>query len=204
MSRRLAKQLASAFALLPLLAWLFSVLIAGNFGVVDPGELYRSAQLRPSQLAQVTQEYGLRAVLNLRGAYPGVPWYDEELATASALGVQHLDLRFSATEEASLAEMDALVDALRRAPKPLLVHCMGGADRTGLAVALYRYAVQGEASELAKTGLSAWYGHLPYLGSRTGAMDRSFARYVAARPRGGRGGSPARAPAGTSATPKAV
>lgn len=189
MRRRLAQLLGSAFALLPLLAWLFSVLVAGNFATVEAGDLYRSAQLRPSQLAQVTQEHRLRSVLNLRGAHLGAPWYDEELNAASTLGLQHLDLRFSANEEATLAQMDELVDALRRAPKPVLVHCMGGADRTGLAVALYRYAVRGEDSGQAQTGLSARYGHFPYLGSSTGAMDRSFARYVAAHPRGGGGGS---------------
>lgn len=170
--------------------WLSYLLVCGNFYVVDAGVLYRSAQPDASRLERYAGEHHLRAVLNLRGGHPDAGWYGEELATADRLGIVHLDLPFSATEEATLAQMDELVQTMRSAPKPLLVHCQGGADRTGLAVALYRYAIQHEAPQQAQSGLSPLQGHLPYLGSRTGAMDRSFALYVASRPPGAEPAAP--------------
>ena len=40
--------------------------------------------------------------------------------------------------EPSPDELGAILDAIERAPKPVLVHCTHGEDRTGLVVALYR------------------------------------------------------------------
>lgn len=185
---RRAVRFALPLLLVPLLGWLSYLLLAGNFYTVDAGVLYRSAQPSGARLERYVQDHHLRTVLNLRGAHPTADWYTEELAAASRLGVAHLDLRFSANEEATLKQMDELVEAMRSAPKPLLIHCMGGADRTGLAVALYRYAVLHEPPQQARAGLSPLYGHLPYLWSRTGAMDSSFARYVELRPAGAASG----------------
>jgi hypothetical protein len=64
-------------------------------------------------------------------------------------------------------------------PKPMLIHCWGGADRTGLASALYLYGVKHQGSDQAAEQLSWRYGHLPYLWwSKTRAMDNTFNRYV--------------------------
>jgi protein tyrosine/serine phosphatase len=182
--KRLALVGLSLLASLSLLGWLYYLLVGGNFYVVDPEVLFRSAQPDAQRLERYAGEHHLRTVLNLRGGHPDAGWYVEELGATERLGMVHLDLRFSATEEATLEQMDELVQTMRSAPKPLLVHCMAGADRTGLAVALYRYAIQHQPPEQAQAGLSPLQGHLPYLGSRTGAMDRSFARYVASRTAG--------------------
>lgn len=40
-------------------------------------------------------------------------------------------------------ELDSIVDSIIAAPKPVLVHCQHGQDRTGLAIAAYRVSVQG-------------------------------------------------------------
>jgi protein tyrosine/serine phosphatase len=71
-----------------------------------------------------------------------------------------------------------ILDIVRRAPKPLLIHCMSGADRAGLVAALYDYAIAGESADKADGQLSLAYGHFPYLTSRTGAMDASFWAFV--------------------------
>ncbi len=56
-------------------AWLNSLLVDHailrlswrNWGVVEPGRLYRSNHPLPWQLAQAKRRYGLRSVVNLRG-----------------------------------------------------------------------------------------------------------------------------------------
>ena len=43
----------------------------GNFHVVAEGQVYRSRQLDPEELARHVHHYGIRSVLNLRGKNPG-------------------------------------------------------------------------------------------------------------------------------------
>jgi protein tyrosine/serine phosphatase len=81
--------------------------------------------------------------------------------------------------EASMEQMDKIVKIIRDAPKPLLIHCKAGADRTSLASALYMYAIKKDID--AEKQISIIYGHFPWLGSKTSAMDRSFERYMKMR-----------------------
>ena len=135
--------------------------------------------LRPpsGQLEHVITEHGIRSVLNLRGSHPHADWYDDEVATADALGVAHYDFALSAKRRATPAAMQELIAIVRAAPKPLLIHCKSGADRTGLVAALYRFAVEGDTAEDAATELSLQYGHFPWLTSKSGAMNDSFRAY---------------------------
>ena len=106
-------------------------------------------------------------------------WYYAETNAALKLGVQYYDYQLSASHELTDAEMEKLVNMVRNAPKPLLIHCKSGADRTGLVGALYLYSVEGKPAETADHELKLLYGHVPYLFWRnTIAMDHSFWRYV--------------------------
>src|SRR5438105_1672086 len=71
-------------------------------------------------------------------------------------------------------QIDEVLNIIRNAPKPLLVHCTSGADRSGLVSALYRLADEGASVDQADRQLSLIYGHFPYLTSRSKAMDDSF------------------------------
>lgn len=170
-----------------LAAYCGGVVWAGNFHTVAEGQLYRSAQLDKRDLADVIAVHNIRSILNLRGAHPGEGWYDDEVATADARQVTHYDVPISASRPVAPETMQRLVEILRAAPKPLLIHCKSGADRTGLVAALYRYVVKGQTGPEAETELSIIYGHFPYLMSRSGAMDESF-RVWAQRHRAGEGG----------------
>src|SRR5690606_10987191 len=55
-----------------------------NFSVVVPGELYRSAQPSPQELDYFKARYGIRSVLNLRGAKKNEKWYLDEIAAAKS------------------------------------------------------------------------------------------------------------------------
>ncbi len=119
--------------------------------------------------------------MNLRGAKPEAAWYRHELEFSTAHGLPHYDFAMSANKSPSVAEMKQLVALMRNAPKPLLVHCKNGSDRSGLAAALYLLAVENRPAEVAAGQLSLWYGHFPWLTSRTGAMDAALADFVAAK-----------------------
>jgi protein tyrosine/serine phosphatase len=85
-------------------------------------------------------------------------------------------LALSANTELDLKQVADLVEALRDAPKPLLIHCRAGSDRTGLASALY-VASHGGTYRDACEQLSLYYGHFPYFGSKSVAMDVTLERF---------------------------
>ena len=154
------------------------IIYEGNFHAVSPGILYRSAQPDAAELQLAARQYGIKSVLNLRGPNAGSPWYDDEVGASHALGLKHYDYAISAKRFVTRRQVADIVNILRQAPKPLLIHCMSGADRAGLVAALYRYAVDGASAQQADEQLSLAYGHFPYLTSRSGAMDASFWGYV--------------------------
>ncbi|MBB5745200.1 dual specificity protein phosphatase family protein [Brevundimonas variabilis] len=132
----------------------------GNFHTVARGEAFRSAQPSPAKLERYVRDHGIRTVINLRGANPSDAWYQEEVAAADQLGLNHIDFRMSARRGITNGEALQLIEIMRDAPKPLLIHCESGADRTGLASALYAAAIAGLGEEAAERHLSIRYGHV--------------------------------------------
>lgn len=156
-------------------AWAGYLQLTGNIHQVQPG-VYRSKQLEAGTLATFVREKGIRTVLNLRGNGGDEAWYVAEGHAVTSAGARLVDLQMSANNEPDDARLRQLVATLRTVEKPVLVHCNGGADRTGLASALYELLVAGKSAEEAAGQLSFRYGHFPWLGSETIAMDRAFWR----------------------------
>jgi protein tyrosine/serine phosphatase len=151
----------------------------GNQHTSIEGELYRSGQPTGEDIERLTAKYGIKSIINLRGDNSGSDWYEEEVATAKALGLAHFDFRMKAAHELTNEQAFALIDLMQKAPKPLLIHCRAGADRTGLAAALYVAAVSKGGEEAAENQLSLRYGHLPYFPffwTEAQAMYRTFER----------------------------
>jgi protein tyrosine/serine phosphatase len=155
----------------------------GNLHAVSEGVLYRSAQLSKAEIGSAARTYGIKSMLNLRGAHTGQAWYDDEIAASGELGIAHYDYPLSAKRLVTGGQIADILDIVRRAPKPLLIHCRSGADRSGLVAALYRFAETGASPAEADRELSLIYGHFPYLTSRTRAMDDSFWAFVAEKAR---------------------
>lgn len=147
--------------------------LSGNFHEIIPGVLYRSAQPTPSSLESYIKQYGIKSVVNLRGPSKR-DWYVEEVATTKRMNAEHIDFQMSAGRELTPAESEKLIALLRDAPKPMLIHCMAGADRTGLASVIYLQQIANVDEDDAEWQLSPVYGHinLPFL--RAYAMDRTW------------------------------
>jgi protein tyrosine/serine phosphatase len=103
----------------------------GNVRVVDEGNLYRSARLERHQLEQVIRKFGIKSILNLRGEASGESWYENEISLSKNLHLTHFDYGLSASDPVTIDQINEVVKFLRDAPKPILVHCEGGADRSG-------------------------------------------------------------------------
>jgi protein tyrosine/serine phosphatase len=161
-----------------LAGYVSSDLIHQNLRVVVPGQAYRSGQMNAEQFTRAIEHYGIKSILNLRGENPGTAWHQAEITTAAKLNVIHYDRSLGSGTPLTLAQMDELVTLLRQAPKPILIHCNGGADRSGLVSALYLLAIEGQTSGAADQELSLWNGHVPLIRPKVTAMDNSFWLYA--------------------------
>jgi hypothetical protein len=134
-----------------------------NFHWVVPGEAARGAQAWAGGLQSFLKARGIRAVINLRGPNPNYGWWRAERAAVAALGGAHIDVTLDSRHLPKREMVAALLDAFETAPKPFMVKCSGGQDRTSLAAALYLIHRDGwGAYDRAMLQFTRWpYLHLP-------------------------------------------
>jgi len=145
-------------------ALLLRPLVSSNLGTVDPGRVIRAAQ-PISQLPQIIKEYHLASILNLRGGSSRDTWYASEVRTAQASGVAFFDFPLNATTRPTRRELLTLINYFDHCPYPLLIHCKAGADRTGLASALYLMMQREEPPRQASRAFTIYHGHIPLFGT---------------------------------------
>lgn len=162
--------------LLLILAFLFYTgFFAGNVRAVVPGRVYRSAQIEPKQLTGLIREHKLRTVISLRGGEDKDRWFRREADACRAEGVVLQQVRLRATELPPPTQVATLLSLFDNAKYPLLFHCRGGADRSGLAATIYLHIYEGvPLDEAQKRGLTWHYGHI---GPKAAAMDAFFDLY---------------------------
>ncbi|MDR0477802.1 MAG: tyrosine-protein phosphatase [Desulfobulbaceae bacterium] len=103
------------------------------------GNVYRSAQPAPEGFSNL-DKLGVKTVVSLRAVHP------DRLEGTS---LKRIEIKMNAghpEEEDVVRAMRALMDDRGG---PYLVHCMRGADRTGMIIAAYRMVVQGWSHEAA-------------------------------------------------------
>jgi protein tyrosine phosphatase (PTP) superfamily phosphohydrolase (DUF442 family) len=108
--------------------------------------LQRSEQPSEQALQEVEQS-GIKSVLNLRKSKEDVP------PSGTHLVFMHVGMKAGTL---SYNDLVAALKAINKAPKPVLVHCKYGADRTGCVVAAYnilnRHYSKEEAIEEMRSG----------------------------------------------------
>jgi protein tyrosine/serine phosphatase len=143
-----------------------------NFYKLDD-QVWRHNHPSPARLAHL-KAMGAASVLTLRGSKAAVSKME---ATACAA----LDIPFRAVSLRALAlpaqsQLIGLFDALHEMPKPLVIHCKSGSDRTGLAATIYLHAFKGVPLAQARKQLSLRYLHLPW--SRARIVNRLLDAYA--------------------------
>ncbi|NTF07960.1 dual specificity protein phosphatase family protein [Agrobacterium rubi] len=147
--------------------------LTGNFHEVLPGELYRSAQPSGADVEKYAQQFGIKTIINLRDEDRG-DWYRDEKNAAEANNIQLIDFPLSSSKEVPQDRAEELARVMKNAPKPVLIHCEHGANRTGLASAIYVGAVAHKSEQAAEFQLSPYYGHVPIKGVGRYEMYQSW------------------------------
>jgi protein tyrosine phosphatase (PTP) superfamily phosphohydrolase (DUF442 family) len=153
------------------------ILATPNLHPVIAGQIYRAAQPEPATLQRLVAQKGIRTVINLRGCCPHLPWYVQEANATAALDLDQLDIAMSATRLPSPQSVIQLIEALDQAPRPLLLHCQQGVDRTGLASVVALLLYTSTPLDQARRHLSLERGHVRL--GRTRFIGRFFDYYAA-------------------------
>ena len=108
-----------------------------NFHWIREGEAARSSQAYFGGLTGLMRRHGLKAIVNLRGENSDLSWWQYEKRVCERLGAGHFDAMLDSRRLPLRPMLVKLVEAFETAPRPFLLKCSGGNDRTGLAAALY-------------------------------------------------------------------
>jgi protein tyrosine phosphatase (PTP) superfamily phosphohydrolase (DUF442 family) len=111
-----------------------------NLHQVSP-DLFRSSQPDAKDV-KALKALGVQSVINLRDHHD-----DRRIKGFDAFRLGRVEMNAGKVKPEELLEALRLV---RDAPKPALVHCWHGSDRTGVVVAAYRMIFQGWSREAAK------------------------------------------------------
>lgn len=145
-----------------------------NFALFAPGA-YRSNHPSPKRFETYAQ-MGIKTVLNLRGVAQQ-PHYLFEEESCLKLGLTLVNVSMSARQAPKVNQLKALFEAFDTMERPFMMHCKSGADRTGLAAALYLMVQEDQPLQVARRQLSFRYLHIRR--TATGILDHFLDVYAA-------------------------
>lgn len=145
-----------------------------NFDEIAP-HVYRSNHPNHKRFAAYAA-MGIKTVLNLRGQALQ-PHHLFEVESCARLGLTLVNVQMAARRAPDRAELIDLLDAFATMERPFLMHCKSGADRTGLAAAIYLMLYEGTDIATAQRQLSFRYVHIRR--TTTGILDHFLDVYAA-------------------------
>lgn len=180
--RRVVLLLVVGAAALAVAGPLRSYVFSSNLHTVVEGKIYRSAQPSGEQLAEWIEDLSLRSVVNLRGrkSHDDRRWLVEEIATAERAGIEHVSIRMSAGDVPPAQTLRELVRTLDTAPRPLLLHCKAGAERSALAAAVVVLLETGDL-DAARAEFALDKGFVHWINPRLPRVLDAYAAWLAER-----------------------
>ncbi len=105
-----------------------------NFHIVDGG-VWRSSQPNSESITRM-KRHGLKTILNLRGDKKTDNW---EGKLADSLGLNYFSRPIDSREKQDLNYLKEILSIVEDTTnQPVLIHCLGGKDRTGLITGMYK------------------------------------------------------------------
>ena len=173
---RVFTAVAVAAAIAACTYYVFRHAVDSNFGEVVAGKVYRSAQPWPGQVKQWARKYKIKTIIDLRGK-AGADAQNERKAADEA-GVKTVFITLSARELPGVPDLTTLIQAIETSDQPILIHCLRGVDRTGVASAIAAMAIGDERYRAAvrRTYVLGWP-----LNGGIGKIFGLYERYCAER-----------------------
>lgn len=144
-----------------------------NMDEIAPG-VWRSNQPGPARM-RLYAKMGIKTVLNLRGE-SNHSFHLFEVESAEKLGMTIINHPLNARALRSRENYLRLLDTFETIDKPFIMHCKSGADRAGLASALWLLHMEGADLDAARAQLSLKYLHLK--STKTGLLDHFLETYA--------------------------
>lgn len=143
-------------------------------------QMWRTYQPSPKNLRDWAAR-GIKTVINLRGLrnavpQPGFYWLEKDHVAAN--GMTLVDFRAWSREAPRPEFIIGLNDIFHEITYPAIMHCKSGADRAGIASALYLFLKERRPLDEALQQLTYRYGHVK--SGKTGVLDHFFDTYLAA------------------------
>lgn len=116
-----------------------------NFGIVEPGKLYRSGQISHWQIRKVLVENHIGRIVALSGHGGHAADLAAEQQAVDELHIRRDLFPLGGDGTGQVAQYVGAVAAVaeaERAGQPVLVHCIAGAQRTGGVIACYQLLVE--------------------------------------------------------------
>lgn len=114
-------------------------MLPDNFHKIS-SDVFRSEQPSAKQM-QYLDKLGFKTVINLR------LWHnDQDEIKDTGISEVWIKLRAGNIIDEKVIE---ILQAIRKSPKPILIHCWHGSDRTGVIIAMYRLVFQNWTKEQA-------------------------------------------------------
>lgn len=145
-----------------------------NIGQVAPG-VWRANQPSPKRLRRYHEDLGIKTVISLRGRKRMSHLLFEE-ETCQQLGIPLHVLGLGARALVRRDVLLHLLDLFETVERPFLMHCKSGADRAGLASALYLMHMENAPVDQAARQLTLRHLHLK--NDRTGVLDFMLKAYA--------------------------
>lgn len=140
-------------------------------------DVYRSAHPMPYQLA-LAKRAGIKSVINLRGLEPQIGANPLEWEACKKLGLEFWHFPMRSRDPPTREEVLGFDALIANIAKPVLLHCKSGADRAGLASALYLLMQENAPLDVALKQMEFWrHGHIRQ--AKTGVLDHFFETYRA-------------------------
>jgi protein tyrosine phosphatase (PTP) superfamily phosphohydrolase (DUF442 family) len=167
--------------LLGLVAFYRPLLFDNNLHEVIPGQVYRSAQSDVLVIEEIKISLEIESILSVRPARPGSEWYEDELKSADELELFIASIPLNPNKMPAPKDLQALVDQLDHAPRPILIHCRRGVDRTGLAASI-ALILEGSSVKEARKQMGMRYGYFSWFsGSNLGKVLDRYEGWLADR-----------------------
>jgi protein tyrosine/serine phosphatase len=140
-----------------------------------PGKMFRSNQPYPFQIKNDIKKHKIKSIINLRGERHCSSFYLEQ----DFCHKNNLTLYNFPISSRDLPDKKKLLDfniLLQKIEYPCVMHCKSGADRAGLAAALYLIYQKNYSLLDAKKQLSFKHLHIKY--AKTGILDYFFCKVI--------------------------